>query len=436
MRVITAAKPRGRVCVPSRLLLFAFLSSTGAMVLMSYALAEKYRSTVFAPAPAMVLPPSAQPPLVSLLDELPDDERGHEDGAAEGAAGEGAGNVVRAAGGDAGDALLGRKLLFLAPRDDGFSNQRITVAEALRCAALSGRVAVLPLIYSDVRYGTKPKGPFLFRDYFDLGALAAAQVVSFASPDAAAAAGVRCEIVAPPSSPKRALNAAEYLFGWRRSYTAPGEHVSPAAPCVTQAVCPGSFQNEAHFGRYSDLAAAGQGYNMLANENFRRIRSALRPSSEVSALADTVLKTISGGAFNAIHLRRTDFRKKCKMQAKDCKQFGADAFFQPLKMILQGVDRFANQHLPLFVATEDVPWAQHTLGPALTERGITMVLATDAPLPPTLTVYSDRVDMRSFATQIIASRAEEFIGNRFSSFSSEIWNERLLNNKTETKWFW
>jgi GDP-fucose protein O-fucosyltransferase len=321
--------------------------------------------------------------------------------------------------------LWKRKLLFVAPRDDGFSNQRITVAEALRCAARTGRVAVLPLMFSDVRYGTKPKGPFLFRDYFDLDALADAAVVSFASPDAAAAAGVACRIVSVKSNPTRALRAFGDVFGWRRADLPAGKSVPGAARCVTQSVCDIDYATPAHFGRYSDFAAAGQGYNVAASANFRRVRAALRPSAPVRSVADVVLGAI-GGPFNAVHLRRTDFTAKCAQMRKQCDEFGGDAFVASPAAVVARVLALRQPRLPLFVATEDPGWAAATLRPLLTAQNVSIVLATETALPPALQMYSERVDMRSFATQIICSRAEQFVGNRFSSFSSEINNERFL----------
>jgi GDP-fucose protein O-fucosyltransferase len=363
----------------------------------------------------MLLAPSAQPPRTVLLAE-----GGQE--AAEAAEGEELG-------------LERRPLLFVAPRDDGFSNQRITVAEALRCAAKSGRVAVLPLIFSDVRYGSEPKGPFLFRDYFDLEALARAAVVSFASPDAVATAGVRCNIAASANNPTRALNAFGAVFGWARRDVPSSEPFPKNAPCVTQSLCRIDYKNPSEFGEYSNFDTVGQGYNMLGNENFRRIRSALRPSAEVRALANVVLHAVEGGEFNAVHLRRTDFRQKCQQMVKECKKFGKEAFFQSPETVMERVAALPRPTLPLFVATEDKPWAEKTFGPLLKERGLVMLLATDVALPRELQLYKDRVDMRSFATQIICSHAEGFIGNRFSSFSSEIFNERILNNRTEDKLF-
>lgn len=331
------------------------------------------------------------------------------------------------------DDLANRRLLFIVSRDDGFSNQRITVAEGLRCSKLLGRVAVLPPVFANVRYGAKPMGPYLFRDYFDLEALAAANAFSFATPGAVAKAAIKCDILNDPNAPKRVLSTFETQYGWKRRNT-PLSQIPTDAKCITQASCRTDWRNPAHFGEYSNFSTFGQGYNVLESQNFREVRSALRPSRIVLELAHVFLNKL-GSTFNAIHLRRTDFKAKCKSMPDECAVYGENAFVASEDAILSRVMGLPNPRLPLFVATEDPKFVHDTLAPTLREKGVSTVLAQDIPLPHHLMQYRDRVDMLSFATQIAAGRAETFVGNRFSSFSSEIFNERLLGNRTSEKLF-
>lgn len=69
-----------------------------------------------------------------------------------------------------------RHYVWVSPRSDGFSDQLITIYQALVCARATNRTLVLQQFFSNVLWDTKPSGPYPFEDYFDLGPLKALDV--------------------------------------------------------------------------------------------------------------------------------------------------------------------------------------------------------------------------------------------------------------------
>lgn len=333
-----------------------------------------------------------------------------------------------------------RSFLFITPRDDGFNNQRITIAEALYCASQSGAVAVLPLIFANTRYGTKAKGPYLFRDYFNLSALAASRVANFTTPDVLYAAHVdSCRIDALSGGPTRVIDALTAIYNWPRGDDPHARDrrksiSSLPSRCQASSCCKINYASPQVFGTGKDYERWGQGYSLEASPAFRRVRAALRPSLTVLAIAAALVGAMDG-PYNAVHLRRSDYKKKCLSMRVECRKFGKNSMYVPSSAVVQKVRKLPNPSLPLFVATEDKHWAQKTLRPKLAAENVTMVLAQEVQLPPELEDYVGRIDMFSFATQVAASKAEHFIGNRFSSFSAEIFNERILRGDDTRKRF-
>lgn len=333
-----------------------------------------------------------------------------------------------------------RNFLFITPRDDGFNNQRITIAEALYCASQSGAVAVLPLIFANTRYGTKVEGPYLFRDYFDLSALATSRVANFTTPDVLYAAHLdSCRIDALPGGPTRVIDALTAIYNWPRAgvpHARDRKRSMSSLPsqCRASSRCQIKYGSPQVFGTTKDYERWGQGYSLEASPAFRRVRAALRPSSTVLAIAATLVGAMDG-PYNAVHLRRSDYKKKCLSMRAECRKFGEYSMYVPSSAVVQKVRELPNPSLPLFVATEDKRWAQKMLRPKLAAENVTVFLAQEVQLPPDLEDYVGRIDMLSFATQVAASKAECFIGNRFSSFSSEIFNERILRGVDTRKRF-
>lgn len=329
--------------------------------------------------------------------------------------------------------LFARKYLFVTPRDDGFNNQRINLAEAFFCAAATGRVAVLPPIFSNSRYGTVPKGPYHFSDYFDMQALTQARIANFTTPDTLHATGIRCTIETQEGKPHRVLGALRSAYGWRRRDIRVGEKVGNP-PCMSSRLCRIRYSGDTVFGPGNNYEKSGQGYSMDESKKFYRVRAALRPSSTVLAISREFRNAIPG-PFNAVHLRRSDYKDKCKQMKAVCEKFGADSMYTTSKSVVVKVLNLENPNLPLFVATEDCAWVRRELRPLFDTFNVSVYLAQEVELPSNLQIYADRVDLISFATQVVAGDAEEFVGNRFSSFSTEISNERVLNGVNASKKF-
>lgn len=320
-------------------------------------------------------------------------------------------------------------LLWMTPRTGGFNNQLITVYEAIRCAQIQKRKVVLPLIYENVRADTSSKGlgPYPFEDYFDIEALGTA-AVSVTTPRQLDEASLPCLTIYYTTSPHFKANERRIPRLLKQQYVK-RYHVnltfvdslesSKGRTCVDDSFC--SFPKE--FGVYSNYNQSGQGYNIRRSPTLKRIREAFRPSSTVQALAENVLIGI-GEQFNAMHLRRGDFDTKCVELPKVCEQYGNNSFLQSPDWIMAKVSQFRNPQLPLFLSTTHPDECREMLKVS----GLRLLFMDDYNVSKPLTWALERTDLISFASQVVAAQAEEFVGNRFSSYTTEINNLRYLRN--------
>lgn len=325
-----------------------------------------------------------------------------------------------------------RGLLWITPRSGGFNNQLITVYEAIRCAQKHRRTVVLPLIYENVRADTsKGEGPYPFEDYFNISALSS--TVRFTTPAKLDRTGLPCHTILFTTSAHFKANARriprllkqQYVKRYAvqleyRDYITSNTH----ATCVDDSLCPVyEFRHPQEFGSYSMYHHTGQGYSVLRSSRLRHIRAALQPSDTVSLIAQNVLRHI-GTQFNAMHIRRGDYSTKCSELPNICEQFGVNAFMQSTHSVLSKISDFQIPSLPLFISTTHPDECRQMFA----NTSLRLVFMDDLQLPPSAQWASDRIDIISYASQIVASFAEEFVGNRFSSFTTEINNMRLIKD--------
>ncbi len=113
---------------------------------------------------------------------------------------------------------------------------------------------------------------------------------------------------------------------------------------------------------------------------------------------------------------------------RQCARFGRNAFFQSRDALLHKIADFDNSSLPLFVSTTHEEQCRRMLH----SQKMRVVFLRDV-YPPVEAIWAwHRVDIWSLASQIVASQAEDFVANRFSSYSAEITNMRLLRNPNVT----
>lgn len=325
------------------------------------------------------------------------------------------------------------RLLWMTPRSGGLNNQLITVYEALRCAQKNNRTVVVPLIYENVRQdaSTKGDGPFPFEDYFNISALEAIAPVT--TPAELDYLGIPCHTIYYGTSwhfkanAKRIPRLLKQQYRKRYNvYLSFQKRFPPdtTAACVDDSLCHGAeFTTPSEFGKYSLYNETGQGYNIRRSNVFRDVRAALQPSRTVQNIANRVLDGI-GGPFNAMHIRRGDFSRKCRELPSMCDEFGENSFLQSPEWILQELQEMPNSSLPLFVSTTHAAECREMLSGS----SVRLVFMEDFELPESAEWASSRVDIQSYASQIVCGHAENFVGNRFSSFTSEINSMRQLNN--------
>lgn len=325
-------------------------------------------------------------------------------------------------------------LLFITPRSGGFNNQLITVYEAIRCAKKHGRTVVLPLIYENVRADTTSNGvgPFPFEDYFDVSKLE--RVVRTTTPARLDDEGFPCDILYFKSAPhfkandKRVPRLLKQQYSKRyqvalkfaHSFKHPWRYV-----CVDDSLC----NPPEEFGVYSDYHNSGQGYNIRASSALRQIRAAFHPSRVVQGIARHITSSI-GGRYNAMHVRRGDFKTKCEELPVLCKRFGNYSFVQSREYLLQKAAEM-REPLPIFISTTH----EDECRDIFRSSSVRTLFMVDFGVPQDVEWALERTDVMSFASQIVASHAAQFVGNRFSSYTSEINNMRYLRDTADIMTF-
>ena len=298
---------------------------------------------------------------------------------------------------------------------------------------------MLPLIYENVRADTSSKGsgPFPFEQYYDIEKLRTiAPVVSLGQLERT---GVPCNRMFFTNSKHFKATARRIPRLIKQHYTkiflikeefVDEDRVSASRhhTCWDDSLCPHS--DFSHFGPYSEYKVGGQGYDITRSRTLLTIREAFQPAPSILEIARSVLKSING-PFNALHLRRGDFASKCAELPSVCDEYGYNAFVQTKEFIAIKLESLNQPKLPLFVTTTHKEDCQVLLY----DLGVPLFFLEDEHVPPAQAWALNRTDILSVASQVVASEAEEFIGNRFSSFTTEVNNMRYLKGRREARNF-
>lgn len=194
--------------------------------------------------------------------------------------------------------------------------------------------------------------------------------------------------------------------------------------CIDDSLCP-PYAGE--LGQYSDYKVNGQGFDIRRSSVFREIRRRLHATVSIQRLAEKWMREEIGQRdFNAMHVRLSDFNTKCEELVKLCHEFGSESIVQSRKTLLTTLKRFSNQSLPIFVSTTDVGMCKGMLNTK--NSGVPVYYMQDFKLGTEFKDMGRKSDKLALASQVVASYAKEFVGNRFSSFTSEINNMRYLKN--------
>eukprot|EP00179_Madagascaria_erythrocladioides_P003851 CAMPEP_0198310806 /NCGR_PEP_ID=MMETSP1450-20131203/2734_1 /TAXON_ID=753684 ORGANISM="Madagascaria erythrocladiodes, Strain CCMP3234" /NCGR_SAMPLE_ID=MMETSP1450 /ASSEMBLY_ACC=CAM_ASM_001115 /LENGTH=385 /DNA_ID=CAMNT_0044013653 /DNA_START=180 /DNA_END=1337 /DNA_ORIENTATION=- len=345
-------------------------------------------------------------------------------------------------------------VMWVIPRFDGFNNQRITLYHAAYCARARNWTLVVPHMYQAKTYDTRNvTEPAPFGTFFHVPTLS--RLVKVAEPSQAASMCTTVALRAENDDLCRYPRLMRYyqgagfadlryrcVSGMTRKI---GRNPLPEdVQCFAidmgslEAICPLKGDAGA-FGPYSNYEATGQGFSVTV-PTFREVYSHFKPSRLVLQVKSTLtaeLRKALGGAnakYIALHLRRGDYREKCAKLSSLCDRVGAAAFVQSKEDIvgrIRTLDGWSG--LPIFIATNDEPGVRSM---NLTDAiGARLVFAGDLDLGP-IDWKEHGPDVFSYAVQLVAAEADFFIGNRISSFSSEITNMRRLEHPERTSLFW
>lgn len=414
--------------------------------------------------------------------------------------------------------------LFPTLRRDGLNNQKQDLYAAIACAVATRRVLVLPPFLTGVQYWRWARGPYPFGDFFSVDALATSLPgLWVASPEEAAAACPTLAVVGGWCSARRRARAPPSIKTYSRlgvkvvcmsSSAAAAATAAGQVRCTNTIGCPPvtAFWGETYAGYEhgqgwsvdaappgppsaspvaTPFAAVGEDPAELqraaeAAERHRvrhhplrygAIVAAVAPSPPIAAAAAAMAATL--GPYNAAHIRRGDYKSKCREMPTECATYGRDSFVPSVAHVVAVLTggRLRRPHLPLFVATDAPNWVSKRLAPALSSMNVSVVLpatlrqalterygghrrgvfwtsgpgadaaATDDNDSNALAVTAAEgmltnrlagaaVDQWAVAEQVVAVGAVDFIGNRFSSFSADVRVRRQEARPSDPVLFW
>lgn len=346
-----------------------------------------------------------------------------------------------------------RRFLFTVPKCGGFNNQLSSIYKAVLCAKQQNRILVLPFMFENVRYDASimGEGPYPFEDYYNITHLRS--FVKCATPFELDKIGLPCRSLYLLKSSIPFCQWTHWLRGeddfilrLKAFYKIPrlvSEHYARRyqlrtryipqfelgrrnVSCITDSLC----NNSTKLGIFSEYGKSGQGYDIRRSFHFRSIRSAFRPSALVEELSSSARLQLPVH-YNALHIRRGDYAFKCAAMRRECKEFGPEAFYQSPYTIIKAIRSLNRPNLPLFVSSTH----DQQVFEALQCYNLTLFFMKDIRFTGKLQRARSRVDLISMVSQIVASEAQEFIGNRFSSYTAEINNMRFMKNNSDVRHF-
>ena len=317
------------------------------------------------------------------------------------------------------------RFMWMRPRSGGFNNQIQSIYYAIACAMTENYTFVLPHMFENVRQDTNfnGEGPYPFVDYLEKKELGALMNVVEPHEAAKLTRGRNCTI--------RTRQRVEQYSQTTRLFSIYCEELGVCAErvrkvedtdlCVDQTVCP----RNSLLGAYSLYNSTGQGFSVKRSALLQNIVMHLHPSDVVLAIARRGRDMI-GGPYNALHVRRGDYRTKCTRMEKLCEEYGEESMYQSIDTIVRTLGVFKNVSLPVFVSSTHGSEVKASLEEAGVNKPIWIM--EDFEMLPEVEKYVNRTDIVSLASQIIAIHADNFVGNRFSSYTTEINNRRLIRD--------
>ena len=306
-------------------------------------------------------------------------------------------------------------MMLYLPRPHGFNNQLISVHHGMAAAKKYGHIFVRPLLFefANGTFGTKdsPRKGYAFDNFFDTATLD----TYFEHPSVSYE-----EFLASCPQVNLVGETNPYLPMFQpmidRAVRIPKSDANlTTLGCVL--ILWGSFAG--NFGKY-DYEKGYQGFSVTQSPDLSAVISHLTFASKYQ----TCLKTVVSGIDIAIHLRIGVLADKGardilwkKMSAKRKAIYGKDAFYPSAAHI-------ASRLCPnkkTFVATNDISVIDE-LQPLVPT--VEFLVSDNFPCTKTFTETE-----LSYFEQLVCEHAPYFIGNRFSSWSSEVYNSRIVQGR-------
>lgn len=179
------------------------------------------------------------------------------------------------------------------------------------------------------------------------------------------------------------------------------------------------------FGPYTKNYENGHGYS-VENIHYKEAIKATKLKSSLQSLANEIISKL--GDYSSVHLRRGDF--KIRNSESDfaktlydgislVDRYGSESFFQSDKYIVDCIQNNINNKI-VFIVSDDAP----SLCKLLNEKIPTKTFVI---LDEYLQRESLSDEQVGLVESYIAIKSQVFIGNRYSSFSSNILNRRRID---------
>lgn len=324
------------------------------------------------------------------------------------------------------------------PKRGGLATQLRFIYEDLQAAKQLNRSIFLPMIEDHKVYKEHSNNYHPFRDYFNVSYMRSLGMQVMGPQHTATLCQGKVYLVGGSRNPRLERYYKQY---YNLEFVGIWQNQSGDLRCIGQYLV-GNLTDY-----YSDYGEYGQGYSLRghASSNFKKIWATFDPSREIKIAARNVLNELPL-KYNCVHLRRGDFELHCRRNTMQSfiTQFGNNSCFQSESFIKERINDFANPDYPIYITTDCIPEAVRILagkrraGWHKKDTKTAFVYGRDETTRFIWYHYHNATqsDLTAMVDQIVCANAAQFIGNRFSGFTSTINNMRYECNTNNSLMFW
>lgn len=323
------------------------------------------------------------------------------------------------------------------PKRGGLATQLRFIYEDLHNAKELKRSIFLPMIEDHKVYKEHSNNYHPFRDYFNVTYMRNLGMQVIGPQHTTSLCGGEVYLVGGSLNPRLERYYKQY-------YHLTFQTTTQAA--ADDKTCIGQYQ-AGNLTAYSDYGSYGQGYSLRSTQSgdFKKIWATFYPSKEIKIAARNVLNELPL-KYNCVHLRRGDFELHCQRGTMQpfISQYGSESCFQSESFLVDRINDFAHPEYPIYISTDCIPEAVRILagkrraGWHKKDTKTAFVYGRNETTRFIWYHYHNvsQSDLTAMVDQIVCANAVQFIGNRFSGFTSMINNMRYECDTNNSLMFW